>query len=299
MKNPLWKPGDPTDINSSLDKPDNPGENQTDEFQLGDLSNPNGGIQPPLSPPQQVVPPFSSQYQVYGIWADVSKANNDLLYDKEKTTMPDTKIQLVMSGESISDIMKTVNFDLLSKEENVLNIQETDGWVQINLSGVKNWRSLIVFSQTDGMPFDIRITTTNEQIIAKGFDTPADNTIYFANGIVNGRTQFMAENGSYLQWNPTANRWEKYTPASILEAFTADAPVTPDLSVRWIRYADSSYYTSLVMILYTQEPMVISCRDFFSFFPVSDTFMATIAKIEIQTSNGTPTGFFVSSLGSQ
>ena len=268
-----------TDMNESLGKADNPGRNVNSSLQ----NTTNTGI----------------HYQVYGIWVDVTKAENDLLISKEKIIMPNTKIELTISGDAVSNIRKTINFDLLSKDEDIQSIDSSDGWSTVDLSRLKNFRSLIMFSQLENIPFDVRITINEERVIVTGFETPADNGIYYESGLVNGRKKFVIENGSYLQWNSTLTRWEKYTPVSVLEAYSNTSETTPDLVALWIKASDFTYYTSIKMILFNAEPMILKCRDFFSMFPSGDDFMATVSKIEIRTSNGTPVGIFISSLGSQ
>lgn len=238
------------------------------------------------------------EYNVYGVWGDVCKYSNDILGNitfKEALKMPNTKIELILSGNgsSISNTRKTVNFDLLSKDEDVISLSQTDPWTELDISRIKNWRSFIIFSESDNIPFKVRITVEAERIIVNGMDSSDDDGLYFDVGIVNSRTKYQNENSSYIQWNSTLSRWEKYSAAAMLEAYS-DNVLTPDLAT-WTKINSDPY--ALKIILFNAEPITFECRDLFSFFPASDSFMATVQKIELSTSNGTSTKFFVSSMG--
>jgi hypothetical protein len=238
--------------------------------------------------------PYANRdYNVYGIWGNITKYSNDIIFDKGEYKMPNTKLEFVMSGDSISNVRKAVTFDLYSKDEDVLNMTSDDGWIEIDIRRIKNYRSLVMFTQEANIPFDVKITIVAERIIVSGMDTTADNGIYFESGLVNGRKKFVIDNGSYIQWNSTLTRWEKYSPSAVLEAYS-DNVLTPDLGV-WTKVNLDPY--AIKVIMFNAEPMTIQCRDFFSFFPYGDDFMATVSSIMVRTSSGSSAKLFISSLG--
>ena len=209
--------------------------------------------------------------------------------------MNNTKIDIMISGDNVSEIRKTINFELSSKDEDIFYISSEDGWKELDIKRLFGYRNMMVYSIASNVPFDIRITMDLLRLAASGFDNASENGLYEQTGTVNGRPLYtISSSGSYIQWSSSNSRWEQYNSSSVLLAYTNNVS-SPELGT-WL-HANASPYTTVKIVKFSADPITLQCRDVFMFGPYNDAFVSTISKIELQTSSSTQVQIGILSMG--
>ena len=249
--------------------------------------------------PHQLETPIVTRIEAHdadgGVILYGPRYTNDIPISSEVKVMPNTKLEIILRKNDLATIRKNVEFDLSSQDEDILSIIAGDGWKEMDIGNISNARLLIVYALADNIPFDVRLTFDLARLAVSGFDDAENNGVYKEYGTVNGKKRYVIDGGGYIQWSTTNLRWELYTSANVLSAYTDDVVNVGDGV--WSRVSDPSPAYDVKIVEFTQDPVLMQCRDFFMFGPQSDTFMATISKIEISTSSLTQVQIFAGTIG--